>query len=90
MIQFLVNFWEPILTMCSIISFIFLPYSKIFKPTDYNGKGMFTEGYTKAEKEILKGKDPAALFEQCPGVVDNWDRGWVQACSDYRKIKSNP
>jgi hypothetical protein len=43
---------------------------------------MFKEGYTKAENEIKKGKDPTALFNQCPGADDAWDRGWVQACAD--------
>lgn len=84
MIQFLQHYGEAILTMSSIFILIFLPWDKIFKETNYNGKGMFEEGYTKAENEIKKGKNPTALFNQCPGADDAWDRGWVQACSDYK------
>ena len=85
MIEFLQQWGEAILTMTIIIILIFLPYDKIFKETNYNSKEMFVEGYTKAENEIKKGKNPTDLFNQCPGADDAWDRGWVQACSDYRK-----
>jgi hypothetical protein len=83
--EILQHYGEAILTMLVIFILIFLLYGKIFKATNYNGKGMFEEGYDKAENEIKKGKDPTALFNQCPGADDAWDRGWVQACSDYRK-----
>lgn len=88
MIQFLEHYGEAIITMSIIFILIFLPLGKIFTETNYNGKGMFEEGYTKAEKEIKKGKDTSVLFNQCPGAGDAWDRGWVQACSDYRKYPS--
>ena len=83
--EFLQHYGEAIITMSIIIIFIFLPWGKIFKETNYNGKGMFEEGYNKAENEIKKGKDTTMLFNQCPGANDAWDRGWVQACSDYRE-----
>jgi hypothetical protein len=85
MIQFLEHWGGAIITLSIIFILIFLPYGKIFKKTNYNTQDMFIEGYNKAEKEILKGKDPTTLFNQCPGADDAWDRGWVQACSDYRK-----
>lgn len=88
MIDFLQHYGEAIITMLIIFIFIFLPWGKIFKETNYNGKGMFEEGYTKAEKEIKKGKDATVLLNQCPGADDAWDRGWVQACSDYIKRSS--
>jgi hypothetical protein len=84
MIQFLTDWGEAILTMLIIFIGIFLPYGRIFKPINYNSKESFKKGYTKAENEIKKGKNPTALFNQCQGVEDNWDRGWVQACNDYR------
>lgn len=87
MIQFLQQYGEVMLTMLVIFILIFLPYDKIFKPTNYNSKGMFEEGYNKAESEIKKGKDPTTLFNQCQGADDAWDRGWVQACSNYRVKK---
>ena len=88
MMDFLQHYGEAILTMSVIFILIFLPWEKIFKETNYNGKGMFEEGYTKAENEIKKGKNPTVLFNQCQGADDAWDRGWVQACSDYRKLPS--
>ncbi len=83
--EFLQQWGEVIITLLFIFILIFLPYGKIFKSTDYNSTSSFMEGYSKAENEILKGKDPTTLFHQCPGAEDAWDRGWVQACSDYRK-----
>lgn len=88
MIDFLQDYGEAIITMSIIFILIFLPWCRIFKETNYNSKGMFEEGYTKAENEIKKGKDTTVLFNQCPGADDAWDRGWVQACSDYRKHSS--
>jgi hypothetical protein len=85
--EFLQQWGEAILTMLVIFILIFLPYGKIFKETNYNTQDMFLEGYNKAEKEIKKGKDPTVLFNQCQGADDAWDRGWVQACSDYRSKK---
>ena len=82
--EFLQQWGETIFTMSIIFILIFLPYSKIFKETNYNSKEMFEEGYNKAENEIKKGKNPTDLFNQCPGADDAWDRGWIQACSDYK------
>ena len=87
MLEFLQQWGEAIFTMSIIFIFIVLPYGKIFKETNYNSKEMFLEGYTKAENEIKKGKNPTDLFNQCPGADDAWDRGWVQACSDYKTKK---
>jgi len=86
MIQFLSHYGEAILTLLVIFIFIFLPYGKIFKPTNYNSKDSFTEGYNKAENEIKRGKDPIVLMNQCQGPEDNWDRGWIQACSNYINV----
>ena len=85
MIDFLQQWGEAILTILIILILLFLPYNKIFKEPNYNSKGMFKEGYDKAENEIKKGKDPEVLLNQCPGADDAWDRGWVQACSNYMK-----
>lgn len=85
MIDFLQQWEEAVLTMTIIFILIFLPYDKIFKKTNYNSKEMFEEGYNKAESEIKKGKNSTDLFDQCPRADDAWDRGWVQACSNYRK-----
>ena len=85
MIQFLQYYGEAILVMSIIFILLMLPYDKIFKSTNYNSKGMFKEGYDNAENEIKKGKDPEVLLNQCPGADDAWDRGWVQACSNYMK-----
>jgi hypothetical protein len=84
MIQFLEHWGIVIITMSIIFIIIFLPYGKIFKPTNYNSKDSFMEGYSSAENEIKKGKNPTTLFNQCQGAEDNWDRGWVQACSNYK------
>ena len=84
MIDFLQQYGEAIITIIIIITLILLPWGKMFKETDFNSKGMFEEGYNKAENAIKRGEDPTVLFNQCPGATDAWDRGWIQACSDYR------
>ena len=45
----------------------------IYNKTRTKGKWINSSNAVHNEK----GKDPIALFNQCPGVVDAWDRGWV-------------
>ena len=89
-IEFLKNWGETVITTLLILILLFLPWERISKGTNYNTQKMFKEGYDKAENQIKKGKDPTELFNQCPGADDAWDRGWIQACVDYRTKNCKP
>ena len=83
--NFISLYWESTLTIILIFSIVLFPYERVFKTTDYNAKGMYEEGYSKAEESIRKGSDPKKLIDQCPGVMDKWDKGFLAACKDAIK-----